>query len=145
MRLINPSYCDFYLGSIVKKGNLKIAISTNGKSPTIAKRLKDMLNEVIPDEIDEVLQNMHVIRNKLSGNFNDKVNKLNHITRSLTMQDSIDQRTGEKRWKRIASYFVFAFVFMILGHVVLSFVPFHDMLLSVKDHTERISNRCFTG
>jgi siroheme synthase-like protein len=35
-----PELCDFYLGSIVQKGDLKIAISTNGKSPTIAKRLK---------------------------------------------------------------------------------------------------------
>ena len=31
-----PDLCDFYLGSIVQKGNLKIAISTNGKSPTAA-------------------------------------------------------------------------------------------------------------
>ena len=37
----NPDLCDFYLGSIVQKGNLKIAISTNGKSPTVAKRLKE--------------------------------------------------------------------------------------------------------
>ncbi|HYE54834.1 MAG TPA: NAD(P)-dependent oxidoreductase, partial [Chitinophagaceae bacterium] len=36
-----PELCDFYLASIVQKGNLKIAISTNGKSPTIAKRLKE--------------------------------------------------------------------------------------------------------
>ena len=36
-----PDLCDFYLGSIVKKGDLKIAISTNGKSPTFAKRLKE--------------------------------------------------------------------------------------------------------
>src|SRR5690348_1837908 len=28
-----PDLCDFYLGSIVTKGNLKIGISTNGKSP----------------------------------------------------------------------------------------------------------------
>ena len=35
-----PDLCDFYLGSIVQKGNLKIAISTNGKSPTAAKRIK---------------------------------------------------------------------------------------------------------
>ena len=35
-----PDLCDFYLGSIVQKGNLKIAISTNGKSPTMAKRLR---------------------------------------------------------------------------------------------------------
>ncbi|HAD15053.1 MAG TPA: siroheme synthase, partial [Saprospirales bacterium] len=38
-----PELCDFYLGSIVQKGDLKIAISTNGKSPTIAKRLKATL------------------------------------------------------------------------------------------------------
>ena len=39
-----PGLCDFYLGSIVKKGSVKIAISTNGKSPTIAKRLKEVIN-----------------------------------------------------------------------------------------------------
>jgi len=32
-----PELCDFYLSAIVQKGNLKVAISTNGKSPTIAK------------------------------------------------------------------------------------------------------------
>ncbi len=57
-----PELCDFYLGSIVDKGNLKIAISTNGKSPTIAKRMKEQLNELIPDEIEGVIQNMHSIR-----------------------------------------------------------------------------------
>src|SRR5215467_7939582 len=45
-----PDLCDFYLGSIVQKGSLKIAISTNGLSPTIAKRLKEVLNEMIPVE-----------------------------------------------------------------------------------------------
>src|SRR5215204_5360221 len=47
-----PDLCDFYLGSIVQKGNLKIAISTNGKSPTMAKRLKEVLNGAIPNEIN---------------------------------------------------------------------------------------------
>ena len=36
------------------KGNLKIAISTNGKSPTLAKRLKEILNDALPEEIDQV-------------------------------------------------------------------------------------------
>ena len=35
-----PELCDFYLGGIVTKGNIKVAISTNGKSPTMAKRLR---------------------------------------------------------------------------------------------------------
>ena len=39
-----PDLCDFYLSSVVSKGNLKVAISTNGKSPTIAKRLKEIFS-----------------------------------------------------------------------------------------------------
>ena len=75
-----PELCDFYLGSIVKKGSLKIAISTNGKSPTIAKRLRETFTETIPDEMDLVLDNMQSIRNQLKGDFNHKVTELNKIT-----------------------------------------------------------------
>ncbi|WP_106915610.1 TSUP family transporter [Chryseobacterium aurantiacum] len=75
-----PDLCDFYLGSIVKKGSLKIAISTNGKSPTIAKRLREIFTETIPDEMDLVLDNMQSIRNQLKGDFNHKVTELNKIT-----------------------------------------------------------------
>ena len=35
-----PDLCDFYMGGIVTKGNLKIGISTNGNSPTLAKRIR---------------------------------------------------------------------------------------------------------
>jgi siroheme synthase-like protein len=82
-----PALCDFYLGSIVQKGNLKIAISTNGKSPTIAKRVKEMLNETIPDEIDELLSNMQNIRNKMSGDFAEKVKQLNELTKSISQNN----------------------------------------------------------
>src|SRR5690606_28439856 len=57
-----PHLCDFYLGSVVTKGNLKIGISTNGKSPTIAKRIREYLEEAIPDDANVLLNNMQVIR-----------------------------------------------------------------------------------
>ncbi len=79
-----PALCDFYLGSIVQKGNLKIAISTNGKSPTIAKRIKEVLNEALPGEIDDLLDNMQHIRNKIAGDFTEKVKQLNEITKTLS-------------------------------------------------------------
>ncbi len=79
-----PDLCDFYLGSVVQKGNLKIAISTNGKSPTIAKRLKEVLNETLPDEIDTLLNSMQTIRNKMSGDFTEKVKQLNELTKNLS-------------------------------------------------------------
>ena len=76
-----PALCDFYLSSVVKKGDLKIAISTNGKSPTVAKRIKEFLNEAIPETVDEILQNMVKIREKLRGDFQYKVDKLNEVTK----------------------------------------------------------------
>ncbi len=85
-----PDLCDFYLGSIVTKGDLKVAISTNGKSPTIAKRLKEVLNDVLPNEIDSLLQHMRAIRDQLKGSFGSKVQKLNHITEDLVAQQHAD-------------------------------------------------------
>ena len=79
-----PALCDFYLSSVVKKGNLKIAISTNGKSPTIAKRLKDIFSELLPGELDVVLNNMQQIRDELAGDFTEKVNRLNELTKVLS-------------------------------------------------------------
>lgn len=78
-----PDLCDFYLGSIVKKGDLKIAISTNGKSPTIAKRLKELFNDNLPGELDITLQQMSSLRNTLQGDFSSKVKRLNEVSAVL--------------------------------------------------------------
>lgn len=84
-----PGLCDFYLSSIVQKGDLKIAISTNGKSPTFAKRMRELLEEVLPENIDEVLDNLMEIRKKLKGDFEYKVKKLEEIT-SVLKKDKND-------------------------------------------------------
>ncbi|MEM9022512.1 MAG: bifunctional precorrin-2 dehydrogenase/sirohydrochlorin ferrochelatase [Bacteroidota bacterium] len=78
-----PSLCDFYLGSIVTKGELKIAISTNGKSPTLAKRIRQVLEEAIPQDVEELLQNLHTYRNRLKVSFATKVDRLNALTRGF--------------------------------------------------------------
>lgn len=79
----NPPYCDFYMGGIVTKGNVKIGISTNGKSPTTAKRLRQFFEEVIPDDIDELVKNLNSYRKTIKGDFGEKVEKLNEFTKSL--------------------------------------------------------------
>lgn len=75
-----PDLCDFYLGGIVTKGNLKIAISTNGKSPTAAKRLRQLLEDVLPEELDDLLENLNAYRETLKGDFEYKVKAMNEIT-----------------------------------------------------------------
>ena len=79
----NPPFCDFYMGGIVTKGQVKIAISTNGKSPTTAKRLRQFFEEVIPSDINELVKNLHHFRKTIKGGFEEKVKTLNKLTESL--------------------------------------------------------------
>lgn len=120
-----PELCDFYLGSIVQKGNLKIAISTNGKSPTVAKRIKEVLNDAMPAELDDVLENMNKVRSKLNGNFEYKVKKLNALTKVLVENETAE--STEKKWKKIATYSLVAFALMLIGHFIFSYIPFRQM------------------
>ena len=75
-----PHLCDFYMGSIVTKGHLKIAISTKGKSPTLAKRMREWLEYIIPDEIDDSLHKLNEFRNRIKGDFVLKLKRMDEIT-----------------------------------------------------------------
>lgn len=85
-----PELCDFYMGGIVNKGHVKIAISTNGKSPTTAKRLRQFFEEVIPENINQMVQNLNEYRTNIKGDFDDKVNQMNKITESLKVKKQND-------------------------------------------------------
>ena len=78
-----PELCDFYMGGIVTKGNLKIGISTNGKSPTLAKRIRQFLEHILPQEIDELLDTLRNYRETLKGDFASKVIEMNKRTKLL--------------------------------------------------------------
>ena len=86
----NPPYCDFYMGGIVTKGNVKVAISTNGKSPTTAKRLRQFFEEVLPEDIDDLVKNLNAYRATLKGDFEYKVDKMNEVTKALV------EKNGER-------------------------------------------------
>jgi siroheme synthase-like protein len=116
-----PDLCDFYLSSVVRKGDLKIAISTNGKSPTTAKRLKEVMQETLPAELDQVINNLHQIRTHLNGDFEHKVKKLNKITQVL-----VENEKGS-RWRQVATYFLLGFALMLIGHFIFSYLPIRQM------------------
>jgi uncharacterized protein len=138
-----PDLCDFYLGSVVKKGNLKIAISTNGKSPTIAKRLKEEISEWIPDEMDDVLHNMQIVRQGISGDFSDKVKQLNDLTKVLVAKKAILKETKQKKWPQIVKWCLLAFCFMILGHGLFSVLPLYKITDGLSAIPKYVDGRTF--
>ena len=51
-----PERCDFYMGGIVTNGSLKLAISTDGKAPILAKRMREWLEDVLPEDVESNLE-----------------------------------------------------------------------------------------
>ncbi len=47
----DPPDCDFYYPSVVERGGLQIAVSTAGKSPALAQRLREELDAILPDDV----------------------------------------------------------------------------------------------
>ncbi|MCW3107379.1 MAG: siroheme synthase [Segetibacter sp.] len=129
-----PQLSDFYLCSVVTKGNLKIAISTNGKSPVASARLKEVFAEALPGELDEVIDNLHHINNKLGGSFAEKVKRLNHITKIL-----VENNTEKSiNWKRISTYMVSVFALMLIGHFIFSYVPLRGIADSTVQYYQTL-------
>jgi siroheme synthase-like protein len=128
-----PDLCDFYLGSIVQKGDLKIAISTNGKSPTLAKRLKEVFNDALPDDTQTAIDSLNKFRNQLKGDFTEKVKRLNEATAILTSSQNISslqphlaqtkKKSKSERIRYWSIYVLACFSLMIAGHVLFSYLP----------------------
>ncbi len=59
------NYCDFIFPSYIKNGDLTIAVSTSGSSPSVAKYLRIFLENVIPSSISQFLSEMKILRKTL--------------------------------------------------------------------------------
>jgi siroheme synthase-like protein len=57
--------CHFYYGSVVQRGDLQIAISTNGKSPALAQRIRKELEQSYGPEYAAWLEKLGTARNVL--------------------------------------------------------------------------------
>ena len=62
---------------------LPALISTNGQSPTTAKRLRQFFEDVIPEDVDDLVQNLNEFRKTIKGDFEQKVQTLNEFTKGL--------------------------------------------------------------
>jgi precorrin-2 dehydrogenase / sirohydrochlorin ferrochelatase len=61
----DPEYCDFYYPAVVRRGDLQLAISTNGQSPALAQRIRRELEIQFGPEYGEWLEELGRIRQQL--------------------------------------------------------------------------------
>ena len=61
----DPEFCDFYYPAVVRRGDLQLAISTNGRSPALAQRIRRELEVQFGPEYGAWLEELGNIRQQL--------------------------------------------------------------------------------
>jgi len=61
----DPPFCDFYFPSVVRRGDLQIAISTAGASPALAQRLRKEINAQLPLDTGDWLTDLGDLRREV--------------------------------------------------------------------------------
>lgn len=61
----DPPFCDFYFPSVVRRGDLQIAISTAGHSPALAQRLRREINLLLPPDAGDWLSELGNLRREV--------------------------------------------------------------------------------
>jgi len=69
----SPQDCNFIVPSIVTRGDLLIAISTGGKSPALAKKIRQEMEEIYGEEYAELLEILGELRAQVLREVQDPV------------------------------------------------------------------------
>ncbi|KAF0091679.1 MAG: Porphobilinogen deaminase [Fusobacteria bacterium] len=86
---------DFYIPGIVKKGDLQIVVSTNGKSPILTRRILKRIDNIFGNEIQSVISYL--------GEERKNIIKLEHnkVIKRRLLKESVDRIEGDLRMKVI--------------------------------------------
>lgn len=91
-----PDVCNFIVPSKVKRGDLTIAISTNGKSPMLARKIREDLEKVYDDRYEIFLDIMGNVR-KEAFNILKDTKKRSEFFRDIIYSDFIIRVSRDNR------------------------------------------------
>ncbi len=100
----DPPFCDFYFPSVVRRGDLQIAISTAGASPALAQRLRKEINAALPLDTGDWLADLGNLRREVTQiePLNEERKQLLHqlATREVCGYDGCPSRVLARRHAR---------------------------------------------
>jgi precorrin-2 dehydrogenase/sirohydrochlorin ferrochelatase len=95
----NPARCDFILPSVVERGDLLIAVSTGGKSPALAGKLREDLEESYGPEYGILLEILGALRAKVIAAGHSSAENRDCFT-AVVRSDILDD-IRQKAWAKV--------------------------------------------
>jgi len=98
-----PELCDFFVPAVVKRGNLQIAISTEGQCPAYAGHLRKKLEGMFTDKHGEFLNELETVRKRIIQDIGDPADRKTLLGR-LVDERSFEYfvENGPDKWRTFA-------------------------------------------
>lgn len=98
-----PQLCDFFVPAVMKRGDLQIAVSTEGNCPAFAAHLRRKLESIFTDKYAEFLTELTMARKQIVE-FVQDVNKRKNLLEQLVQDSSFEYflQNGSIKWRTYA-------------------------------------------
>ncbi len=94
----DPAYCDFYYPAVVRRGDLQIAISTSGQSPSLAQRLRQQLERQFGEEYADWVAELGETRRLVLASDLDAARK-RELLHALASREALNAALAEESTK----------------------------------------------
>lgn len=95
----DPERCDFILPSLLERGDLSVAISTAGKSPALARHIRQELSQILGPEYAILLEILEKVRERYSLSEPDAQKRLNAYQQLLST--NLLEEIRLQRWDKV--------------------------------------------
>jgi siroheme synthase-like protein len=99
----DPAHCDFFYGAVVRRGSLLIAISTSGRSPALAQRIRKKLEQQFSDEYAAWIEEIGAVRERLlkkNLSRERRVELLHRLAGELSFEEFLRRSSRERKADR---------------------------------------------
>jgi precorrin-2 dehydrogenase/sirohydrochlorin ferrochelatase len=95
-------YCDFFAVAIVRRGDLQLGISTNGRSPAFARWVRERLDAELPAEYGDLLEVLGDVRDEIKAA--GPIPHYDHWQAAISDEVVAALRAGDRESARTAIY-----------------------------------------
>jgi siroheme synthase-like protein len=99
----DPAHCDFFYGAVVRRGGLLIAISTSGRSPALAQRIRKKLEQEFSEEYAAWLEEIGAVRERLLTkklSRERRVELLHRLASNISFEEFLRRSSRKRKTER---------------------------------------------
>jgi siroheme synthase-like protein len=92
----DPAHSNFIVPAVLRRDELVVTVSTSGKAPALAVRIRDFLGEILGEQYGEVLKRLSPVRDRLKMQYPDFARRREAWYRFLDTEVMPQLRRGER-------------------------------------------------